>query len=204
MTGSLKTQRRSALRSFSLLEMILVMALVGGLVVLVMGGYSATMQSTAVTTGADMLCDALTEGRADAVAQNTTVEVRIYDLPSQPAATPAYDALQLHWWKSNQNTPPVAIATLLPAWIVIDPTSAYSPLIASNLQVATPDPTDARLNSNTRVFHFLADGSTDLNPATNWFMTVRPATLSEPTTLPPNWACVAINATTGRAQIYRP
>jgi hypothetical protein len=93
---------------------------------------------------------------------------------------------------------------LLPAWVVIDATPAYSSLIAENPQIATPDASDARLNSQTRVFHFLPDGSTDLNPATNWFMTVRAATQSDPAHFPSNWACVQVDPTTGRPQIYRP
>ena len=191
-------------RGFSLLEMLLVLALVAAVAALAMEGYSATVQAAAVTTGADMLSDALTEGRASAVAQNTTVEVRIYDLPPQPGAAPVYDALQLHWLKANGTTPPVASPLLLPAWVVIDATAAHSPLIAANGQTATPDASDTRLNSQTRVFHFLPDGSTDLNPATNWFMTVRAATQSDPANFPSNWACIAVDATTGRSRIYRP
>jgi hypothetical protein len=43
-----------------------------------------------------------------------------------------------------------------------------------------------------------------LNPATNWFMTVRAATQSAPANFPSNWACIAVDATTGRPRIYRP
>jgi len=196
--------KKSGCRSFSLLEMLLVLALMAAVVVVVMEGYSATAQSTAVTTGADMLSDALTEGRSDAVAQNTTVEVRIYDLPPESGGAPVYDALQLHWLKADGTTPPVANPLLLSSWVVIDATAAHSPLIASNTQAATPDASDLRLNSQTRVFHFLPDGSTDLNPTTNWFMTVRAASQSDPAQFPSNWACITVDATTGRPQIYRP
>ena len=184
--------------------MLLVMALIATLVVLAMMGYSATVQSTAVTAGADMISDALTEARADAVAQNTAVEVRIYDLPPQPGAAPVYNALQLHWVKADKTTPAVASPTFLPAWVVIDATAAHSTLIAANTNTPPTDAGDMRLNSQTRVFHFLPDGSTDLNPATNWFMTVRAATQSDPAHFPSNWACIAVDATTGRPQIYRP
>jgi len=191
-------------RGFTLLELLLVLAVLAGVVVLAMEGYTATVQAAAVSAGANMISDALTEARTSAVAQNTTVEVRIYDLPPQPGAAPVYDALQLHWLKTDGTTPPVASATLLPAWIVIDATAAHSPLIAANTQIATPDAGDTRLNSQTRVFHFLPDGSTDLNPATNWFMTVRAATQSDPANFPSNWACIVVDATSGRPQIYRP
>ena len=196
----------SACHSFSLLEMLLVMAVVAIVAALSIEGYAKTMQSTAVTTGANMISDALVEGRSDAVAQNTPVEVRIYaPTPSGASISSGnYTAVQLHWLKADGTTPPVAIPLLLSSWIVIDATAAHSPLIASNPQIATPDAGDARLNSQTRVFHFLPDGSTDLNPATNWFMTVRAATQADPAHFPVNWACVRVDPTTGRSQIFRP
>jgi uncharacterized protein (TIGR02596 family) len=202
MTGFKKF--RAVRRSFSLLEMLLILALLAGVIVLAMEGYSATVQASAVTTGADMISDALAEARTSALAQNTTVEVRIYDLPPRPGSAPVYGALQLHWLKADGTTPPVASPTLLPAWVIIDATAAHSPLIGLNTQTATPDAGDPRLNSQTRVFHYLPDGSTDLNPATNWFMTVRAATQSDPAQFPSNWACIAVDAATGRPQIYRP
>jgi len=205
VTTRLKFKRSyAACRSFTLLELLLVMAVSAVLVGLAMEGYSTIIQSTAVGTGADMISDALTEARMNAVAQNTTVEVRIYDLPPRPGAAPVYDALQLHWLKADKTTPPVANPLLLPSWVVIDATPTHSPLIADNTNVPPLDPSDPRLNSQTRVFHFLPDGSTDLNPATNWFMTVRPASQSDPAHFPANWACVQVDPTTGRPQIYRP
>jgi len=204
MTGLLKFQPDSRLRSFTLLEILMVLAVTAIAVALAMAGYAGIVQSSAVTTGADMISDLLAEGRSDAVAQNTTVEVRIYDLPPQPNAAPVYDALQLHWIKPDGTTPAVTSPVLLSSWIAIDATATHSTLIAANTSSATPDASDARLNGNTRVFHFLPDGSTDLNPATNWFVTVRAANQSDPAHFPVNWACVAIDATTGRTQIYRP
>jgi uncharacterized protein (TIGR02596 family) len=192
---------------FSLLELLLALALMALLFAFALGGYTSMAQAAALSTGADMIGDALNEARQDAVTQNTTVEVRIYAIPS--SAVPAtldktYTAFQLHWLKADGTTPPVSVLMTLPASVVIDATPAHSPLIGANNQIATPDATDRRLNSDTRVFHFLPDGSTDLDPTRKWFLTVRPATQSDPARFPPNWACVEVNATTGRVQIYRP
>jgi prepilin-type N-terminal cleavage/methylation domain-containing protein len=73
MTKLLKDKWRPARRSFSLLEMLLVLALLAVLIVLAIEGYNGVVQAAAVTTGADMLSDAFTEARASAVAQNTPV-----------------------------------------------------------------------------------------------------------------------------------
>jgi len=196
--------RATLRRSFTLLELLAVVTVLAVLVALVMAAYAGVVQATAVTTGAGMIEDELTQGRADAVAQNTTVEVRLYDVPPAAGAAPGYDAMQLHWLKPDGTTPAAAIAVILPSWVVIDPTASYSPLIALNPQTRAPDGADMRLNSQTRVFHFLPDGSTDLNPATNWFLTVRAASQSDPAHFPANWACVRLDPATGRAQVYRP
>ena len=195
---------KGACRGFSLLEMLLVLVVMAGLVALVAEGYASMVQAAAVTTGADMLSDVFTEARASAVAQNTSVEVRIYDLPPEPGAAPVYDAIQLHWVKADGTTPAVNSVLFLSSWVAIDATAAHSTLIGANAQTATPDAGDTRLNGQTRVFHFLPDGSTDLNPASNWYVTVRSAARSNPAHFPSNWACVKVDATTGRAQIYRP
>ena len=180
------------------------MVLVAGLAALATEGFSAMIQATAVTTGADMLSDVFTEARQSAVAQNTSVEVRIYDLPPQPGAAPVYNAIQLHWVKADGTTPAVNKVLVLSSWVAIDATAAHSTLIAANTQTATPDAGDTRLNGQTRVFHFLPDGTTDLNPATNWFLTLRAATAADAAHFPSDWACVKVDATTGRSQIYRP
>jgi uncharacterized protein (TIGR02596 family) len=191
-------------RSFTLLELLIVIVLAFGITVLAVEGCVMALQSTAITTSAAMLDDALTDGRARAVGQNTTVEVRLYDVPPQAGAAPVYSALQLHWLKPDGTTTPVALPVLLSSWVAIDATAAHSPLIAANTGTATPDSGDSRLNAQTRVFHFLPDGSTDLNPSTNWFLTIRAVSQSDPANFPANWACLRVDPATGRVQIYRP
>ena len=184
MSTPLRTSKIAV--GFSLLELAFVLAISAILLAFAAEGYAGMMQSAALTTGADMINDAFTEARTSAIAQNTEVEVRFYDVPSQPGAMPTYSALQLHWIKSDGTCPPVNRVMSLSSWAAMDATPAHSPLIASNTQTATPDTTDTRLNAQTRVFHFLPDGTTDLNPATNWFVTVRPASQSNPANFPSN------------------
>jgi uncharacterized protein (TIGR02596 family) len=204
MTKNFEDHERAASGSFTLLETLLVVTVVAIVLAIVISAYNSSAQATAVTTGATMIDDALTQARAGAIARNTTVEVRIYDLPTSSSGGAVYDALQLHWVNATNSTPPMSSAVFLPSWVVIDATATHSPLIAQNPETATPDANDARLNSQTRVFHFLPDGTTDLNPATNWFMTVRVANQSDPANFPSNWACIRVDPTTGLPQIYRP
>jgi uncharacterized protein (TIGR02596 family) len=197
----MKSQFRAG---FSLIELIIVLVVASGLIFVTVQSVASVVQKTAITTSAAMLNDALAQGRAEAIAQNTTVEVRFYDVPREAGGDPSYHALQLHWLKADGTTPAVAMVVTLPAWVVIDPTAAHSTLIASNPQTRAPNAVDWNLNAQTRVFHFLPDGSTDLDPATNWFLTVRAASQSDPARFPANWACLRVDAATGRTTVYRP
>lgn len=191
-------------RGFSLLELLMVMVLLVVLFAFGLSGYNGAVQASALTTSADMVSDAFNEARQGAMAQNTTVEVRIYAVPVPGHSSPVYSVLQLHWLKADKTTPPAGRPWILPSSVVIDTMAEHSSLIAANKQIATPDPTDARLDAQTRVFHFLPDGSTDLDPTAKWFLTLRAASQSDPAHFPSNWVCVQVDPTTGRGQVYRP
>jgi uncharacterized protein (TIGR02596 family) len=186
-------------RGFSLLELLFALALVAGLAALGFEAYGVFSQSAALTTGADAVSDLLAEGRDDAITQNITVEVRIY-----ADASGAYRVAQLHWLKSDGTRPALRPALFLPSSVVFDATAAHSSLIAANPDTVAPDASDPRVNGLTRAFHFLSDGSTDLDPAGKWFLTLRAVMQSDPTHFPGNWACLMIDPATGRVSILRP
>ncbi len=179
------------------------LVLLAAVAVLGFEGYAATMQGAAITAAADQISDTLNEARAAAMAQNTPVEVRLYDHILQPGAAPVYNAIQLRWVKPDQSTPPVSPLVTLSPWVALDATAAHSPLIADTPAVAS-DASDPNLNADTRAFRYDADGSTDLTSGKSWFLTVRAVTQSDPARFPADWACVAVDPATGRAQIYRP
>ena len=183
---------------FSLLELLFVLALVAGLVAATLGAYHSINQADSLDTAVQEVSDLLTEARGDAMTQNISVEVRLYDVPGTGDANPAYRVMQLHGLKNG------ASPLFLPDSVVLDTTEAHSSLIAANTEAPTPDASDSRLNAQTRVFHFLADGSTDLNSTAEWFLTLRPATSSDPAHFPTDWACLSLDPTTGRVQIFRP
>jgi uncharacterized protein (TIGR02596 family) len=193
--------RRSARPSgFTLLEILLATTAVMVLLCLAVAGYTRFIEATAIGGAAQMVSDALTEARQDAVTQNGTIEVRLYAAP----AGNGYDVLQLRWHDADGTTPPAAPAILLPTEAVIDATTVHSSLVTTNSQTPAPDATDPRLNALTRCFHFLPDCSTDLAATGQWTLTVRAASQSNPANFPANWACVEVDPVTGRTQVYRP
>jgi type II secretory pathway pseudopilin PulG len=98
---------KSSEGAFSLLELLLSMSLIAVLTVAGLAAYSSVAQAAALTEAAQQVSDLLAEGRDKAIAQNTTVEVRFYDLPGSTDPAPAYRALQLHWLKADGTKPAV-------------------------------------------------------------------------------------------------
>jgi uncharacterized protein (TIGR02596 family) len=184
---------------FSLLELLFVLTIVAGLGTLSFAAYSAFSQASALSTGAQLVSDLLAEGREDAITQNITVEVRLY-----ADATSAYRVMQLHWLKPDGTKPALQLPLFLPSAVAIDATAEHSTLIGLNTDTVAPDASDPRVNGATRAVHFLADGSTDLDPAESWFLTLRAATQNDPAHFPDNWACLTINPATGKVAILRP
>jgi uncharacterized protein (TIGR02596 family) len=192
--------RRSRPPGFTLLEILLTVAILLLLLFLAILGFSREIDAAAIDSGTQMVDDCLAEARQDAVAQNTPVEVRLYAAP----AGNGYSLLQLHWKNSDGTTPPISPPVILPGGAVIDATAAHSSLVTTNTATPPTDPGDSRLNATTRCFHFLPDGSTDLATTGEWTLTVRALSQSDPAHFPANWGCVKLDPVSGRAQIYRP
>jgi uncharacterized protein (TIGR02596 family) len=192
--------RRIRASGFTLLELLLAMTVALLLLYLAMAGFSRLIESNAIDSGAQMVGDCLAEARQDAMTQNATVEVRIYGA----ATGNGYGMLQLHAHNADGTTPAIAPPVILPTNAVIDATAAHSSLVTTNTQTPAPDPGDSRLTAQTRCFHFLPNGSTDLASTSQWTLTVRALSQSDPSRFPANWACVTVDPVTGRVQVYRP
>jgi uncharacterized protein (TIGR02596 family) len=191
-------------RAFSLLELLFVLVIAAALTAAALAGLSSMMQSTALSTGAERLQETLGAAQHAAVTQNVSVEVRFYVVPGTDGAGSFYRVVQAHALNADGTITPISPVMTLPANVTIDPTAAHSPLLGSNTETATADKSDPLLDGQTSVFHFLPDGSTDLDASTSWFMTLRAATASDPAHFPSNWVCLSLDPTTGRVQIYRP
>jgi uncharacterized protein (TIGR02596 family) len=187
-------------RAFTLLELLCVLALIMVAAYLVIASLSQLLAANALGAASQMVRDCLADARQDAVAQNITVEVRLY----AAANGNGYQALQLHVRNADGTASSLAGIVNLPAGAVIDATPSHSSLVTTNTQTPAADPTDPRLNAQTRCFHFLPTGATDLPAPGPWQLTLRSAAFSDPAHFPANWACVTLDPVTGRAQVYRP
>ena len=184
--------------------MLIVLAIIAALTAFSVKVFTSVDRSAALNASADLVSDLLSEGREDAMKQNTAVEVRFYDVPTRQNPVPAYRALQLHWVNPDTTTPAIRPVLYLPSTVVIDTTAQHSSLMASDPDTASVDANDPNLNAQTRAFHFLPDGTTDLPAGPSWFLTLRADAGAGGTTLPANWASVSVDPVTGRTQIFRP
>ena len=185
-------------RAFTLLELVVTLALGLLLFYLVARSISGFVTSSALNLSAQMIRDSLAEARQDALTQNIPVEVRLYGTSSA-----GYQAWQLRQVATDGTTQALSPFLTLPSTVAIDATPVHSTLIADTAAPA-PDRSDPRLNALTRCFHFLPGGSTDLASSTSWTLTVRAASQADPAKFPANWACIALDPVSGRAQVYRP
>ncbi len=192
--------RRTRASGFTLLEILVTMTVALLLLYLALAGFTRLIESNAIDGGAQTIIDCLAEARQDALAQNMTVEVRLY----AAAIGNGYSVLQLHAHNADGTTPAISPPVILPTNVVIDATAAHSSLVTTNAQTPAPDPGDSRLTPQTRCFHFLPNGSTDLASTGQWTLTVRAESQSDPARFPANWACVTLDPVTGRPQVYRP
>ena len=116
-------------RGFSLVELLVVVAIIGMLAALAMGGLSNTVRSSKLTNTAQRVADQINVARQTAAARNVPVEVRFYSLPpwgTYSGSAYLYRGMQL--WSLNTpsnsttattNMVPISKILLFPERVVI-------------------------------------------------------------------------------------
>lgn len=211
----MKTPSRWA---FTLLELMLVIAMIGVLFTLLAPAVNTLMRGSRLTQASDKVVAVLSLARQTALTTNHSVEVRFYqygdpEVPGETVDHPAtgkYRAIQTVETKED-GTEIKGRIEKLPLAIIIDSGSTLSPLLGDTLAKTwsdTPPPIPV-VGSNylCRAFQFLADGSTNLPSAGGalWFFTLHNLVDGDGrTTPPPNYATLKIDPVNGLLKVYRP
>ncbi len=196
-------------QGFTLLELLAVIGILAILTTLAVPAVGSIMQSMSITQGGQIVEAQFALARQLAVSKNKTVEVRLirYAVEGAPGEVPAtpstgkFRALQLFSPSEKGLVEPIGRVQKLPPSVVLSKNASASPL----LERALVDSSD-RLAGGVRYqyasFRFRADGSTDLDPNQQWFVTLKQTTANE--AIPKNFAMVAVDPVNGNIQTYRP
>jgi len=200
-------------RAFTLVELLVVFAIVAILVALIAPAMTSLARASALTTAGQAVLGTLEQARQMAVTRNRPVEVRFYKLAAHgepiSASPTTYRAVQLYIVDSNANAAPVATATgkvlNLPVPIVI----STNPVLSSLMELAESSPASgenfstAGTNYRYRAFQFRPNGGTDLQQVHGCFFTLHAA--NDPigsNGAPSNFITIQVDPQTGRSKAF--
>jgi uncharacterized protein (TIGR02596 family) len=198
-------------RAFSLVEMLVVIAIMITLMAIVIPASSSLMGGMNLSRSAGMITDELNFARQTALSRNRDVEVRFYkqgskldgnDKQFRAFRSFLIEGADLASWK------PLSRVKQLPEPIIISDEVNYSSLLgapAGNGLVKSNESLPGGGNADYVSFLFRANGGTSLKPVTaNWFLTLYSQKTKTGVALPPNYFTAQVDPVTGRTRSYRP
>lgn len=201
---------------FSLVELLVVVAVVVVITGLAVPAFNSISRSSGVALAGDMVMGQLALARQAALARNRPVEVRFYRIADPDGdGSMEYRALQLFEVLPDGNYTPLGRVERLPGRVIISETSGLSTLISSladdttNYGMPSPLPAIPALGSYTGLaFRILPNGSTDLPafPASeeSFHMTLHTKTEPIENGRPINFVTVQIDPINGSLRSFRP
>lgn len=203
-----------SLRAFSLMELLVVMAIIAILAAAIVPAMNSSLQGYRMTQGAQTIVDQLSLARQAAASRNRVIETRFYSLADSSTGDTSrkYRALQNFELREDGSAAPLDRIVRLPQGIILDSGGALSPLLGnSRMKQWSGNDTQVNLpgvgtSYDTRVIRLRPDGSTDLSAASQpWFLTLHAENAGDGlTALPKNFATIQVDPWTGRAALFRP
>lgn len=197
--------RRNA---FTLVELLVVMAIIAILIAIAMPATSSFIESNSLDSAAHQVADQINLAHQLSSSQNVTVELRIFKFAS--ATTAGYTAIQLGTYNSSGSWTPINRLSYLPRQIAISQSSAVSTALSAP-EFATPPTMAANtglISGATYIpFDFRPSGvMTPVLTMASYCLVVLPARTAALTSLGSvkNYAIIQINPVTATPLVYRP
>jgi len=203
MNRHLHATTRSA-TAFSLVELLVVLAIVSVLAVLATPALMSTLASSKLNSASQTVADSVTLARQEAVAKDRNVQVRFYNLTTGTfQGWRAIQVVRVEQTSSGSTLVPVTKVRLLPDGVIVSPMSALSPLLTADSAISGAITLPVYGNASYSGFYFLPSGSVEnaLSSANN-FITIQNA--SAPGSPPADYSTVQVNPVTGKVITYRP
>ena len=208
------------LRGFSLIELLVVMAIISLLISFGLFSFNSAVQSTQVLQGTQVVADAMALTRLTAGARNRPTVLRLYryalaGAPGEIVGNPAtgrYRALMVFVDQGAGGLKAVTSLRKLPQEAVINAGQFSSILSGPGRVEKTPTASDLSVSDIQRNYRFQdivinPDGVSQLAPfpADPWTLTVHGFRYGDNSTnLPPNFSTLLLNPINGAVRILRP
>ena len=205
-------RHRSKLLAFTLIEVLLVIIIIGALLAVTTPAIQGAVAASRLRDSAASISSELFEAQQLAITQGTETEVRIYQLPdlADPDPSPVLRKVQVFTLSQPPDGPsagedaqglfiPVGSPTSLGTGIIISSSTVFSSVVARGFQTDNHDHLGRFV-----AFRFHADGSTDLTPNKEWFLTLVERKLSQHTVKPKNFVTLQIDPASGHVRSFQP
>ena len=192
--------RRSREWGFSLLELLIVVAIMITLMSLATPALTSLLESGNLARGGQALADEINLARQLAASQNRVVELRIL----KNETPPGYGLLQVWGTDAGGTNVPLSRVMKLPQNIVIAENTTLSAAIEKTPTATMPTNSSMAGRAYTYL-RIRPSGAVDPSLAmSNFFFAVVSSRSATNSALPPNYVTIQVNPLTGTPLVYRP
>ncbi len=222
-TSPFKSGSGWRLAGFTLVEMLVVITLIALVAGVAVPAVNSILRGSKLTHSAQLVIDQFTLARQTALSKNRAVEVRIYRYgdPETPgedktvSSSGRYRAIQLFEIPDSGTATPLGNMLRLASSIFFDSGATLSTLINPPANSTAPTLTSSGSQTvsvstmgttyDSVSFRFNADGSTNLDTAKLWFLTLHNLNDKDAQAAPPtNFFTIQIEPTNGHIKAFRP
>lgn len=201
----MKPPLRPPVSAFSLIEMLVVIAIIGLLAVFTLPAVGSLMDSSKLNTSVNQIADQIALARQTAVAQSRRVEVRFYKLTNSNASEAAFRGIRASVISDTGVSQPLTTVRELAAPVIISEAASQNTVFRQTpISYAGTEDLPKMANAPYFKFSFLPNGRTDFASGEHPFLTIFSSRDGTNSVLPKNYAVLQLDAMTGNIRIFRP